>query len=345
MSRRDLVVLGGYGATGREVARALAGWFPGRVVVAGRDLARARELAWALPGAVRAIRVDVERPAEVAAAAGSAAVVVMCVERANPAVARTCVERGAHYVDICATSPVLARIEDLHGAAVARGTTVALSVGLAPGLTNVLAAACVRRLPDATGVDLTVLLGTAGDHGPDALRWLVEQLAAPRPGARRQRVELPGSGTRTAYPFGFSDQHALAASLGIPVTTRLCLDSAPLTGALFALRRAGLFTALRRLGADGPLVGAMARIGFGSDRWVVHAAATGAGGRRRWAAASGHGESAATARVAAHVAALLDTGTAPAGVHHLDRLVEPDAFLDRLRADGVALHGAVAVPA
>ncbi|WP_214405951.1 saccharopine dehydrogenase NADP-binding domain-containing protein [Pseudonocardia lacus] len=341
MSTGDIVVLGGYGATGRVLARVLAGWFPGRVVVAGRDLDRARALADALPGAVRALRVDVAWPAEVAAAVDGAAVVVMCVERNNADVARACVERGAHYVDICATSSVLAEIEGLDGAAVARGTTVALSVGLAPGLTNVLARACAQRLPDATGVDITVLLGTAGDHGPDAFRWIVEHLAAPRPRARRQRVALPGHGTRTAHPFPFSDQDALTAALGVPVTTRLCLDSAAVTGALFAMRATGTARLLRRLSAGGPIARAMARTGGGSDRWVVQAVATAASGEQRWAAASGRGESAATARVAARVAALLDSGTAPAGVHHLDRLVDPDAFLDRLHGDCVVLHGAV----
>jgi hypothetical protein len=258
----------------------------------------------------------------------------MCVERANAAVARACLERGVHHVDICATTPVLAAIERLDGLAAARGATAAVSVGLAPGLTNVLARRCVARLPDAAAVELTVLLGGAGDHGPDSVRWVVEQLVAPRPAARRRRVALPGAGTRTAHPFGFSDQDALAAALGIPVTTRLCLGSPALTAALFGLRAAGFFAMARRL----PLARLLGGVAVGSDRWVVHAEAATADGRRRWLAASGRGEAATTARVAAHVVDLLDAGTAPPGVHHLDRLVEPAAFLDRLRADGVTLH-------
>jgi hypothetical protein len=71
----------------------------------------------------------------------------------------------------------------------------------------------------------------------------------------------------------------------------------------------------------------------------VHATATADDGARHWLAAGGNGECAATAAIVAHVTALLDAGDAPPGVHHLDRLVDPDDFLDRLRADGVALHG------
>jgi hypothetical protein len=43
-----IVVVGGYGAIGRVVARTLAGWFPGQVVVAGRDPRRAEAVAWSM---------------------------------------------------------------------------------------------------------------------------------------------------------------------------------------------------------------------------------------------------------------------------------------------------------
>ncbi len=333
--RGDLVVLGGYGATGSAVARKLAQWFPGRVVVAGRDLDRARRLAGAVPG-LRARRVDVGRPDEVAGAVRGAAVAVMCVERDNDAVARACLERGVHYVDICATTAVLERIEDLHDLAVEHGVTAALSVGLAPGLTNLLARWCTQELPGAAGVDLTVLLGGAGDHGVDSVRWTVRHLAERAPRAGR-RVLLAGAGRRTAHPFPFSDQHHLVEALGVPVTTRLCLDSPALTTALFGLRAAGFFALVRRLGLEEALIGALSRVAIGSDRWVLHAEAVTAGGERCRAAAYGRGECAATALVAAHVVRHLGAGAAPAGVHHLDRLTEPAAFLDGLSTRGIAV--------
>jgi glutamyl-tRNA reductase len=50
----QIVVLGGYGALGQVVTRTLAGWYAGRVVVAGRDARRAEALARATYGAALA---------------------------------------------------------------------------------------------------------------------------------------------------------------------------------------------------------------------------------------------------------------------------------------------------
>ena len=117
-SDRDaIVVLGGYGAVGRAASEALAGWFPGRAVVAGRDGGKARRLA----GAPRPAQVDVTRPDDVRRVLDGARLVVMCVEQANAAVGCARLERGVHYVEISATTPILAAVAELDGLATARG--------------------------------------------------------------------------------------------------------------------------------------------------------------------------------------------------------------------------------
>ncbi|MFF9984413.1 saccharopine dehydrogenase family protein [Streptomyces erythrochromogenes] len=232
MTSDRVLVVGGYGAVGTTVVSALDGWFPGRAVVAGRDETRARRL-----GGVRAdvadpegFRRTLEEPADVAA-------VVLCVEPPDSRVARVCPERGVHLVDIGATRRLLDGVADLHGLAAGAGATAVLGVGVAPGLTNLLARRAHEAVGGAERIDLTVLLGAGERHGAEAVRWTVEGLAAPPAGAPL-RTALPGHGRRTAHPFPFSDQHTLPRTLGIEqVTTRLCLDSKPLTSALFGLRR------------------------------------------------------------------------------------------------------------
>src|SRR3712207_657670 len=78
-----IVVAGGYGAVGRVVARTLARWFPGQVVVAGRDPRRAAAVARSMPGALAAQQLDVTRQDDVRRALQGASMVVMCVEQAN----------------------------------------------------------------------------------------------------------------------------------------------------------------------------------------------------------------------------------------------------------------------
>ena len=91
-------------------------------------------------------------------------------------------------------------------------------IGVAPGLTNLLARLCVDGLPDAQGVDITVLIGLGERHGTAAVQWTVDGLTARQrrdgAGPGRARVSLPGFGTRGAYPFPFSDQHTLTETLG-----------------------------------------------------------------------------------------------------------------------------------
>jgi short subunit dehydrogenase-like uncharacterized protein len=340
----SVVVVGGYGAVGRVVASRLAGVFPGRVVVAGRDAGRAESLARSLPG-LSARRADVGRPGDVERLLAGAAVVVMCVERGNEELARACLGRGIHYVDISASLDVLDRIARLDAVAKGSGAAAVLSVGLAPGLTNLLARHCVDRLPAARSVDIAILLGLAGDHGPDSVRWTVQNLAAPvargRSAPRRARAvaRLPGFGRRTVHPFPFSDQYTLSRSLDRPVTTRMCFDSAAVTSVLFGLRAAGFFRLLARVGATAALAAASSRIRLGGgDRFAVQATAGDDNGGRVTVAVTGREECRVTGVVAAQVAErLLGTG-APPGVHHIDQVVDAGPFLAALGDHGLSVH-------
>jgi NAD(P)-dependent dehydrogenase (short-subunit alcohol dehydrogenase family) len=131
MSR--VLIVGGYGAVGREAGRelALAGM---EVVLAGRNPDRATPV----PG-TRLLRVDVTDGDQLAAALDGADAVLMCAEQDNARVARACFERGVHYLDVTASPEVVSQVEQLHDLAAGRGAVGVLSVGLAPGVTNLLA--------------------------------------------------------------------------------------------------------------------------------------------------------------------------------------------------------------
>ncbi|WP_240134466.1 saccharopine dehydrogenase family protein [Streptomyces sp. MUM 178J] len=327
-----ILVAGGYGAVGAEVTRTLAEWFPGRVAPGGRDESRARA-----HGGVRLDVSDADGFRKALDDLGDIAVVVLCVEPADAAVARLCLERGIHLVDVGATRRLLDAVGDLHGLAVGTGATAVLSVGVAPGLTNLLA----RRVHDAVGgaerLDITVLLGSGERHGADALRWTVDGLAEPAP-ARPTRTALPGYGTRTAHPFPFSDQHTLRRTLGVPeATTRLCLDSRPLTASLFALRRAGLLRGARRPRLQRLLTGLFSRVHIGGDGFAVRVDAH-RGDRHAAQALTGREQSRVTGLTAAYVARGLLTEGVPAGVHHIEQLSVFADLPERLGAHGVTLR-------
>ncbi|WP_026119147.1 saccharopine dehydrogenase family protein [Nocardiopsis ganjiahuensis] len=301
-----VLVLGGYGAVGASTVEALRAAGHG-CVVAGRDPLRADRV------------VDLAEPGlggYLAALRGVDAVVnASGVE--EPSLVSVATGQGAAFVDPTATSGYVARIEQLEPPA-----PVLLSVGLAPGLTNLLAA----ELPGAGPIDLGVVLGSGERHGAAATAWSLGLLGRSFPDpatgesirnlTRGLVLDLPGVGRRRLFRADFSDQHTLTRDLGRPVRTHLGLDSAPATWAL------SLFGRL-------PGAGALRRVPHlpGSEEWALVAASA---GRRRWA--RGRGQSRGTAAVTAWATTL--TENLSAGVHHLHGV---SALTDLPPLDGIEL--------
>ncbi len=86
------------------------------------------------------------------------AVVVMCVDNPDTGFLEQCIERGIHYIDISATYEILSRIETFSDKAKERGSTILLSVGLTPGLTNLLVSHCTMALDVVNNIDIFLLL-------------------------------------------------------------------------------------------------------------------------------------------------------------------------------------------
>ena len=295
-----VVVLGGYGAVGREVVAGLLGHVP-EVVVAGRDLAKARTVDGAIP-----MRTDL-RSDDLAAIDADA--VVMCAEQDNVRVAEACLGRGVHYVDVSATYEVLAGIERLDGLASERNATGVLSVGLAPGVTNLLA-----REFGGRDVDIGILAGLGERHGTSAVDWTLDSLGDL---GESWRMRFPPPyGIRTVHRFPFSDQYTLPGR----VRTGLCLDSRAMTALLPRLRRFRDWRPLRTV---------FHNVHTGSDGFAV---AVASGGTVR--SFAGRRQSRATGLATAMVVRRL-AGMAP-GVRHIEDAVGP-GFLTELAARGFEL--------
>ena len=141
--RDKYLVIGGYGVVGRVVCEYLGAKFPGRVVAAGRNMHAASAFASSSNGRVSPRQIDVSDPLTLDATLDDARVVITCVNARNREIAEACIRQRAHFVDISASYSVLRSLEVLNDQARASGVTGVLSVGLSPGITNLLAP-CVR---------------------------------------------------------------------------------------------------------------------------------------------------------------------------------------------------------
>jgi hypothetical protein len=306
------LILGGYGASGAGVARLLAAEGH-QVTTAGRDPARADRVLDLRSGPDALVRAldGVDGVDVVVNAAGT--------EDPTLVTAATCA--GAAFVDITATVGYVAALERLDPAA-----PVLVSVGLAPGLTNLLALADHRA--GAGRIDLALVVGAGERHGRAGVNWAYDLVGRdftdPASGdpvrnyTQPARFDLPGLGRRRLFRADYSDQHILTRDLGIPVRTYFGLDSRAATALLALLARTpGGRHAPRQL----PLPG--------SDRWLLFA--RGDRGRNAWA--TGRGQAHATAVVTA-VAAERAVTLAP-GVHHLHRVA---TLADIPTDQGIEVH-------
>jgi len=346
-----MVVLGGYGAVGRAACEILGGHFPGRVLAVGRDRQKAEAFSRETGGNVLPLAVDLATAQGMDRALDGARVVVACAGRDDAGFARACLANGVHYVDVSASHAFLTKVERLGVLAMEHGATAVLSVGLAPGLTNLLARRCKDVLGAVRTLDISVLIGMGEAHGEAAIRWTLENLdkdfAAPGADGPREvgsfedprATVFPGGyGRRTCYRFDFPDQHVLARTLGVEnVATRLCFDPAWSTRLLALLKRAGALRVLRHDGIRDALAALLGRFHLGSDGFAVKAEAEGTDGGSFACCASGHGEARATGIVAALVAEKLYLSPSPlgAGVFHVEQLFEPEELLARAPRHGI----------
>ncbi|ABP53619.1 saccharopine dehydrogenase family protein [Salinispora tropica] len=319
-----ILVLGGYGAVGLHAVTALVSHLRTTdVVVAGRNPHRAPRV----PGST-VVRLDAADSGDLATALNGVDAVLMCAELDNARIARACLERGIHYVDVSASHQLHVEIEQLDELAAQRQATAALSVGLVPGVSNLLARHCVEQ-STTRQVHIGVLLGSGERHGPAALAWTLDGLGRLH-GSWAMRFPAP-HGERTVHRFPFSDQYTLSTTLNVAASTGLCLDSRLTTALLAAAGQPGIARLLHRPWVRRIMLDALAKIKVGGDGFAV----TVDSGASQ-ASFSGRQQSRATGLAAALL--IRDLPAMPSGVRHIEHLVEPRAFLTELAANGFTLN-------
>ncbi|MCC6611843.1 MAG: saccharopine dehydrogenase NADP-binding domain-containing protein [Anaerolineae bacterium] len=354
-TKDKILVIGGYGSVGRTISITLGDRFPGRVIAAGRSYEKAEQLSVETQRKVLPMAFDVSQAHENDTLLNQVAVVIMCLDQSDTRFAEECIRRGVYYINISASHVFLSQVEMLHAKAQEHGSTVVLSVGLAPGLTNLLASYCKSAFNQVQHIDIYILLGMGEAHGEAAIRWTLENLNAEflikedgglktvRSFAEGKAVEFPAPyGRRTAYRFDFADQHVIVKTLGIEsASTWLCFDSPFFTRIIATMRKAGLSNVLRLKLAQDVGVKALRLLHPGSDEFYVkvEAITTVDGNPSGYECLiTGRGEGRVTGLVTAHVAESLYRSSFPAGVFHIEQLFQPLDILEELGSYGLSFY-------
>ncbi|WP_218001030.1 saccharopine dehydrogenase NADP-binding domain-containing protein [Nocardia aobensis] len=289
-----VLVLGGYGSVGAPLVSDLQRRGD-TVLVAGRNPERSDHV------------IDLAEPGlhSYRRAVTDTDVVVNASGAEDLRVAQLATEAGAAFVDLTATTRYVERLLALNPP-----QPIIVDVGLAPGLSTLLAAAVHTDAPGA--IDIAVFLGAGERHGVAATDWTYRLLGRRFPSVdgpvlnytKPRSFPIPGHGRRRLYRADFSDQHTLTRELDIPTRTYFGVDSRLATAALAIATWIPGAAKLPR-GLHFP----------GGDRWTVLARSH--KGIGRWA--QGHNQSRTSASIAA--LAVRQIPELASGVHHLHHLI------------------------
>lgn len=202
----------GAGAVGSILADMLAGDVGrGNVWCGDRDPIRARRFM-AGGRSVRLTKVDASRPAELARAARGADLVINAgLPDFNENVMAAALRSGAHYQDMCSHLKDLRHAEQLRSGARFRkaGLVALINTGVAPGLTNLLAADLADRFDRVRRIGIRLL--EEQDATSPVMSWsprvIIDELSAPPLVYRGGRFAL-------AAPFGDPETFAFPRPFG-----------------------------------------------------------------------------------------------------------------------------------
>lgn len=263
--------------------------------------------------------------------------VVMCLDVPDIEFVRQCFRRGIHYVDISAEYPILSAIARLDGIARERDATGVLSVGLVPGLSNLLARHSLRFVEPIERFDIALLAGLGEKHGVAGSSWILNHMSDSS-GVSRFEFGKP-FGRKTAHRFAFSDQYTLTRTLPIAeAATWLGFDSLLMTGLITLARLPVLRGLFQQSGVKQLLLNATQRVQFGTDEFVLTTRAQGStGSYQAWL--RGTRETVATGIVTAEVVRRILTERSPAGVYHIEQVFQLEDFLPLLAQHRMTFSG------
>ncbi|MEL7833521.1 saccharopine dehydrogenase family protein [Fodinibius sp. Rm-B-1B1-1] len=340
----NILIVGGYGSVGSVISQHLSKTYPNRVIVAGRSFDKAEHLCQKLNHRATPLRCDINNTKRYSELLNDVTLVIMCIDQNDTSFVQYCFSEGIMYIDITAGYEFLSEVEKLDDIAVENNATGVLSVGLAPGITNLLAKHCKNQLAETIELDIHLLLGSGEKHGTAAYHWMLDNLNTKYliKGIKQDYTVESFSdpkevyfnselGKRKTYLFNLSDQHVIANNIeGVRVFTRVCFESSLITNLIALSELTGLSVVFKQKYIQDFVIKLINAIPLGSDIFMAKVIGRGHDGSTYQCSLSGHGEAYTTGLVAIEVAKRLINNSQPIGIYHLDQLFKPKEFIMKL---------------
>jgi saccharopine dehydrogenase-like NADP-dependent oxidoreductase len=225
-----VLILGGTGRIGRQVAADIVAHTPATVQIAGRDANAGAQVCAQLGQRAEFLSVDVASLTSLAAAIApvsgdSPDLVIHCAgpfHHRDEAVLQQCIQHGINYVDVSDHPSYTRKAIAYRPAAQQAGITAIINTGIFPGISNSMVRLDVEQLDNPETIHLSYIVAGSGGAGLTVMRTTFLGLQNPfqawcdgawktiQPYSSREQVEFPPPyGRSSVYWFDMPETFTL----------------------------------------------------------------------------------------------------------------------------------------
>jgi hypothetical protein len=229
-SPQKVLIIGGQGRIGRQVAVDLLAYTSADVTITGRQAA-SPELLGLFSRSVNAIILDLDDDHALAALISQQDLVIHCAgpfHYREGRVLQYCINSGVNYLDVSVHRSFYQRVIGWQEQAIAAGITAILNAGIFPGISNSMVRQGVEQLDEVDRIHLSYVVSGSGGAGLTVMRttflglreafsaWIGGQWQGILPYTEREIVEFPKPyGKIGVYWFDMPETHSFVESFAV----------------------------------------------------------------------------------------------------------------------------------
>lgn len=190
--KKNILVIGGHGAVGQIVVKKLHAFGYQNITIGGRNIEKMAAFSSTFTPNLNYQLLDISQNKNYEKELQSIDLVIVCIDQTNTLFVEQLIKLKIDYLDITANTSFLNQISSLN---IPNDVSVVTSVGLAPGLTNLMAHHYLAKHPDTKNLSIDIILGLGEQHGLAAIQWMIDELKNSYPIVSKKKATL-------GYSFG-----------------------------------------------------------------------------------------------------------------------------------------------
>lgn len=354
VDKDKILIIGGYGTVGSIVSRQLALQYPSKIIVRGRNKDKAQMLIEQNGLNAKAIYLDVEKERLKEVDFNEIHTAVSCIETMNISFILECLQFNINYTEVGASFKAHKRFFELSDYIDNADCLVIPSVGLVPGLSNILAFNGAKQFAEIDEIHTYVILGLGESHGVDSVRWMLEKANSSfKIKTKKGSVGVKGfthprstrllneQRERTFYLFDFSDHHAIPLLVDTKaIDTRIGFDSKVITYLFYLFQKIGVLKWFKNISPK-RFKKVLDFIRIGSERFGLQIEINGKDSLGMQYSikylATGENEALATATATSYASELMYLNKTQKGLKHIEEVCDFDELKGYLEKHNVKI--------